>query len=250
MEYPLVGLIDWTRRQGGDMPTVQTSTGASDGTPRYTINDEGTITITKVEVAYTILPTNQWVFDSDTNILTFTVTPDEGDEIVVPYSVTRYSDTDILAFLINATYGVGGDLNFDWDVDLTNPAAPQVIDNQNVLVGRTLQRFKQLIVYRAGADLNAAKANEAADDAIKIRDDDTSIDTSVTAAANQRAIARLADLYARTVIIARSEGFIGTAKSTGFEGERRHWGAFGSGPGGGWMQCMDDGGGGDGDYGF
>ena len=224
------------------MPKQQTSTGASDGTLRYTINDEGTITITKVELAYTILPTAQWTFDTDTNIITFTVMPDEGDEIVVPYSVTRYSDTDILNFLTDAVYGVGGDLNFDWDVDLTNPAAPQVIDNQNVLVGRTLQRFKQLIVYRAGADLNAAKSNEAADDAIKIRDDDTSIDTSVTASANQKAVARLADLYMKTLTIARSEGFMGTAKSTGFEGEGRRWGNWGRGPGGGYMESMDDGG--------
>jgi hypothetical protein len=212
MDYSLVKLVEWTRRHGGDLPKNNTFSGVSDGTQRIVINDDGAIKVNRVDVAFATIPIDEWT--ADNQIISLSTTPDVGDDILITYAVTRFNDDQILNFLKDAVTGVAADMLFGWGVDETDPAAPLITDTEGAFESREKRRYEQLLVFRAGAFMFAAKSNQTAEDAIKIRDDDTSIDTSVTASSSEKALVRLINLYKQAVLIARSEGFMGSAADT------------------------------------
>jgi hypothetical protein len=210
MDYELSNLVDWTRRHSGDKFATGVEDTTSDGTTRVTIGNTGTILIDSVTVAFATVDE----YDVAGSVLTLTEAPNAGDNILVQYRVARYSDAEVLEFLLDAARGVAADMKFKWSVSTVNH---RITDLREELfdpeTGSAYFEIEQLLVYRAGALLYADKTNQAASDAILIQDDATKIDTSKAATAGEKALKRLFDLYKDAVLRARSEGFMGTASS-------------------------------------
>jgi hypothetical protein len=216
MIYDLNDLVAWTRRHGGDTVQSTNERATSDGTRRVLINNEGNIAVDRFDLQFVTLEEGT-DYEVEGNIITLTADPVEGDDIFILYRVSRYTDREILDFLVDASRGVKADMKFTYSVDEASATIEdtesEMFDGNEEGVSKPYAEIEQLIVYRAGALLYAHKTNQAADDAILIRDGDTTIDTSKTAASTDKALTRLGSMYTAAVLRARSEGFMGTASS-------------------------------------
>jgi hypothetical protein len=143
----------------------------------------------------------------------------QGVKTTVIFTTTRYSDDDISGYLGDAAQAVDGTLKYGLVIDTvgltvddgSDPSSGQALYQLNNSAGNIRPEIEQLIVYGAGLGVYADKANTAADNAIKIKDGDTSIDTSATAGASEAAIKRLVAQYKCSMQKVLSEGFVGAS---------------------------------------
>lgn len=209
MSYDLTTLLGWTRRAGGDLVTTSTQQLVADGTVSLKINDEGSINVIKVSLTGTVIDSSQYSLDG--NVITFSNPPGAGLTVTVTYRRSKYSDDEVMGFLVDGVRGVKADMNLAIVVNDTNntvddaPGMNQLYDK----TGKPFPRMEQLFVLRGGWAMAEDKGGVAADDAVKIRDGDTSIDTATTAASTAKTIERKRDLYVEALKVARSEGFMG-----------------------------------------
>lgn len=207
-------LIAWARRAAGDMATNQNQVITSDGTAIVRIKATGSITITKVMVGVVILASSE--YSADANVLVLTTLPARGTKVTIFFRQSRYADADVINFLIDAARGLAGSLKYGWVVDesaasvMDGPGLTQ-LHNEN---GDIRPEIEELIVLRAALTLFADKANQAADNAIKIKDGDTSIDTAATAGASEKALVRLGKQYKDAITKILVESFVGSAQPT------------------------------------
>ena len=161
------------------------------------------------------------------NVLTFDTAPADASTIIITYSVTKYTDLEVQQFVADAADAVGADTHIMWTVNKS--AYRLTVDPSVSPVAMTKdktdldQRIRELIVYKASVDLYGDKANTAADRAITVKDGDTTIDTSKTAGASEKALKRLQDRYTHALKVFRSESFKGQAGEV-FQEVVRTWG--------------------------
>lgn len=212
MEYSLSQLVSWTRRAAGDEVTLQDQTTTSDGSRTITIENEGFISIVSVRADGTALQASEYELEG--RIITLDSDPIDGTIHVVQYNNARYTDAEILQFVVDAAEAVLGDTKMTWSVDTD---AQKVIDDGSqgfFKPGTTVivPAIKQLIVQRAALAIYEAKSINAADDAIKITNNRTSIDTSVGAGASKKTLERISTSYQASLRKFLGEGFIGIVR--------------------------------------
>lgn len=212
-DYDLSLQIGWSRRAGGDQFQNTSETIAADGTPRITLNADGAINITSVEVNFVVISPSDYT--SEDNTITFTNNiPVEGDDVLVRYASARYTDAQTLDFLKDAARGVRADMKYHWQVnENTAIVSDPKYELHDPMTDLIYGEIEQLIIYRAAVCIYADKSNAAAEGAILIKNGDTTIETGKTAAATEKALTRLLGLYKDAVKKARSEGFMGNAQN-------------------------------------
>jgi hypothetical protein len=196
-------LVDWARRSGGDRLRTEREALVADGTTRAALNDTGDIHIVGLTLDGLVQPSG---YTLDGNVITFGSAPVDGAELDVSYTVSRYSDLQVAEFLHDAARNVQSDLAVKWRV-----TADAIEDIADILFvdGVPDNDFERLIVCRAAVAMYEDKSNVAADDAIKIRDGDTQIDTSATSQSTNKALARLWEYYHDARESLRSRRFLG-----------------------------------------
>ena len=180
----------------------------ADGTSQVTLSNEGAISL--ISVAMDGVEMDLTDITVQDNVLNFPVPPDEGSDLIVQYAYTRYSSDQILQFLADAAITIQGDVNINWQID--RAGGRLTIADADLLTAPgtdLLAIFQKLLVYRASLDMVADKANQAADDAILIREGDTTMDTSKTAGSTENAVKRLQDRYQQALTEARKNRFRG-----------------------------------------
>jgi len=194
MSFDLTALIDRVRRASSDWPRFTTDMLVGTGDATLALNNAGGITLISVQVDGENVPLGSVSFSDNT--LTFSDPPQDSANVVVNYSLTRFTDDQIKNFIADAAIAVGGDLGLQWTVDvdtLVIDEIPLKVCNEDQ---KTLQyRVQTAIVYRAAVDIVGDKVNQAADKAILVKDGDTTIDTSKMAHSGERAMGRVQARY-------------------------------------------------------
>jgi len=205
--YNLNKLIAWARRAAGDRAQRTREIFAGDGeTVEFTLGNEGGILIGSISADGQVVRTGSDYAICD-NVLTFQVAPDDASRIVVIYSFTRYTDEEILEFLVDAATIVGGDIHVAWTITRSG-----VLNNvpDDLAVGTDLDHAVQkLIVYAAADVILTDKSNTAADEAIMVRDGSTTIDTSRASGASGKSLDRSSQRYKEALVLYRSRKFRG-----------------------------------------
>jgi uncharacterized protein involved in tellurium resistance len=214
--YDLTQLLDWARRAGGDRVQTARETITADGTRRLTLGNEGSISLTYVEAddqPVDPLPTidgNLMVFPSGS-------VPADGTELYTVYNFSTYSDQEVMDFMADSAHVVLSALGANhWDItdsfsiqdDGDGNGQGDVMYNINGEVDHDLER---LIVFRTAMAVYEDKNYGAADGAIKIKDRDTAIDTSVTSESTRKVLARLSKQFEDALLIVRNRRFTGMA---------------------------------------
>lgn len=193
VDFDLSILIPWTRNACGDRPRATRESLVGTGEATLTLSNTGGITLGRVTVDGEEVEAGSVTVDG--NVLTFAAPPDIDADVTVNYGLTRYTDADLRDFLSDAAATVAADLpaTLAASRDTGRVEVPeQFLD----AAGATLDvQIQKLLVYRAALDVFADKANQAADDAITIRDGDTTIDTSKSAQSSEAAMRRLTAKY-------------------------------------------------------
>jgi uncharacterized protein involved in tellurium resistance len=214
--YDLTQLLDWARRTGGDRLQTAYETITADGTRRITLGNEGAISLVDLEeddVEADTFP------DINGNLMVFPSgsIPAEGTELYVTYNYTTYSDDDVMNFMADSAHVVLSALGANhWDItdsfsiqdDGDGNGQGDVMYNINGEVDHDLER---LIVFRTAMAIYEDKNYGAADGAIKIKDRDTAIDTSVTSESTRKVLARLQKQFEDTLLLVRNRRFTGMA---------------------------------------
>lgn len=207
--YDLRELIGWTRRRGGDQVSKERTSVVADGTAYVSISSEDFVELLQLEVDGVVHPSGEYTIDEGT--LKFDPVLDDGSDVYAVFNEARYSDDTILDFLADAGAAVAGDLPAVWEVihasGLIDDDADQMLNHD----GRVDDQIKQLIVVRAAFDMLGEKANSAADDAIMIKDGETTIDTSKGAGSINRRFDALSQEYALILRRVQANRFVGKA---------------------------------------
>jgi hypothetical protein len=214
--YDLTQLLDWARRTGGDRVQTARETIVADGTRRLTLGNEGAIALMSVEADD--LPLDP-LPDIDGNLMVFPSgsVPVDGTELYTVYDYSSYSDDDVLNFMADSAHVVLSALGANhWDItdsfqiqdDGQGNGQGDVMIDTNGEVDHDLER---LIVFRTAMALWEDKNNAAADGAIKIKDRDTAIDTSVTSESTRKVLLRLSKQFEDTLLLVRNRRFAGIA---------------------------------------
>lgn len=208
MVFDLSKLVEWTRRACGDRPRRVRELIDGDGGAEYVLGNEGSVTLITITLDGNLLDLAADV-SVDENILTFANAVDDTTSMVINYSLTRYPTSDVVQFLVDAALSVQADMSLGWAVSktgrvTTTDAALCTGDGTDIL-----PIFQKLIVYRASLDMYGDKANQAADDAIMVKDGDTTIDTSKTSGSSESAMKRLQTRYEVALREARASRFRG-----------------------------------------
>lgn len=210
----LADLLLWTRRVGGDPRRLRSETLEADGGTLLQLSAEGLVQVRAVRLDGTPSPFGDWT--SSDAFLTLPANTPAGTEVYVQYENARFTDAQILGFLVDGASRVAGDLRgVSWSPD---PDAFRVTDDHGELdpAHRESNTLRSLIVFAASANLYGDVANAAANDAIKIRDGDTSIDTAATATAAGRNVERLQVMYHQALRAAQNQRFTGVSGATAF----------------------------------
>jgi hypothetical protein len=216
MEYDLAQLVAWTRRNGGDVVTKENEQTVSDGTRRFRLQNDGYINVTEIDLDAEALPASEYTANGA--VVTFASDMIEGTVIDTFYDHARFSDEEILACLVDAAMVVASDVKQSWRVD---PVTMKIVDdagNPSFFDDRDRPdvTLPKLIVFRAAVSVYLLKAFQAADDAIMIKDGDTTINTSLAAKSTDTATRRLTDMYVADLKRYRSEKFCGAAQGDGY----------------------------------
>lgn len=205
LDYDLANLIAWTRNACGDRQKATREELVGTGGPRLALANSGGVTLGTVTVdGDAVSPGDVSVEDGDLVFAAGSEPPIDAD-VVAAYGLTRYTDDDLKSFLVDAALGVSADLPVRYAVQ-PGTGHVQADDALAEPGGTDLDvTLQQLIVYKAALDVFADKANQAADDAIMIRDGDTTIDTSKTSTNSEAAMKRLTERY-RTALLRAKHG--------------------------------------------
>ena len=213
MDFDLKKLTDWCRRASGDRAKRNRETQIADGTADIVLGNDGGISIASVTVDGTPASSSDYTLSG--NVITFNTVPTEAANVVIVYTVTRYTDAEVQQFLADAADAVGADIHMLWSINkisyklTVDPTiSPKVFTKDKSDLD---PRVRELIVYKASVDMYGDKANQAADRAITVKDGDTMIDTNKTAGASEKALKRLTDRYTHALKTFRSEVFGGQA---------------------------------------
>jgi hypothetical protein len=207
--YDLRQLTSWVRRAGGDIVQTAREQLIADGSRRIALSNEGAIALTTLEIDNVEATTG---FSVDGNFLTFDVNaiPATGTEIYVVYTVSRFSDAEILQFQEDSARAVGSDLAIPWVT-----ASGQIVNADAIIYDAVTHNpdedLEKLFVYRTAMAIAQAKAQMAADDSVKIKDADTSIDTAVTGSSANKLFLQMSELYESNLKAIRSRRFSGIA---------------------------------------
>jgi hypothetical protein len=193
-------LLDWARRTANDRLLRNRDVLVSDGTGQVVLTNDGNVQLTSVSVGGT--PASPADYSQDVNVLTFNTPPTAGVSIIVVYNRSQYLDTEVNEYLVDAVNSVMADIGLSqWqtnDADPTNPLLnyPDPIATPTPTQSNYLDpTITKLLILKAALTLKQDKGDQNSDDAILIKDGDTTIDTSKTAAASERSIMRLQNEY-------------------------------------------------------
>jgi hypothetical protein len=222
MPYDLSQLVGWARRTGGDVITSTSESITSDGTRRIRLQSDGFVLVTAVDADADPLPPDAW--DAAGNQVTLTTAPIEGTTFDVTYNSATFSDPEILDYLIDAAMTLKGDVKQSWGInaanhtivdDSTNPSFfPPDHPDDPAFADPSLLK---LIVFRAAVGIYTQKNAKAADDAIMIKDGDTTINTSLAARATDSVLKRMVETYEQDLRRYRTEKFCGAAQGDAYE---------------------------------
>jgi len=214
IDFQFSSILDWTRRAIGDTAQRVRETQVSDGTDTIVLNNTGTITLLSISVDQVAVDTDQ--VTQDVNVLVFAEALTNGATVVVTYTQTTYSDDEVQAFLADAAREVGGDLDLDWEVDDNNEWIYEIPDDWADGRDELVADVRGLLVLKTALVVADSKGARAADEAILIKDGDTTIDTSKAAGAQDRATQRRSKRYdqqVRNVLVKRFAGHYDTTRS-------------------------------------
>lgn len=183
--YDLTTLTEVVRRLGNDMVKTYREPSVSDGSGSLTLNNDGDITLTSVTVDGDVQDSGDYSLSS--NVVVFDFAPTANAAIVVLYTRSQYTDTEIENFVLDAARMVQGDLDTTWLLDRDAKTINDV-NSEFYVTARSDWRaeIEQLLYMRSAMVVRESLTQQAADDAILIRDGDTIIDTSKAAAAQAK----------------------------------------------------------------
>ncbi len=135
---------------------------------------------------------------------------DANEAVSLVYFRSQFSDDDIKNYLLDAARSVGADLTTRWTVSSVDYTVTDIHgefwDVENQIWKSPVE---ELIMYRTALAISQERVNSAAVDAIKIKDGDTSIDTSATARAGEESLKRTSRQYQDQLLTTRSNRFTG-----------------------------------------
>lgn len=195
MILSLSELIGRARRLGGDRVVDEIEELESEGSSSIIIAAEGFVNVTSISVDGQQLVENI-DYQADGVNVTFTPTTPNvnsplvvGSQIVINYESAVYTDEEIVFFLEDSASDVAGDLSIFWEID-----NGELNDVRNILFehpsGNVRHTILSLLCHRAGLNIRNDINNNAADDAITVRDGATSIDLSKGAQSGERVLSR------------------------------------------------------------
>jgi len=206
--FDLTSLVDWTRRSCGDRPVSVREQIVSDGTAVITLSNDGTITLAAVSIDGTIVDITTLVVSG--SIVTFPNPLTAASVVTVTYTYTTYSDDDLQEFITDAANSVQGDLPANWEV-ADNTITTQDVPLMNCEQSSLKMLVQRLLIAKAALNVSSDKADTAGDDAITVKDGDTTIDTSKTSAATMKSLQVKEDRYDKMLTDTRSRLFRGQA---------------------------------------
>ncbi len=202
--------IAWARRAGSDLLKQFTQSTTTDGTQIITIDNDGNIVVTSLIIDGVVL-TSPTDYSTSGSIITLTAPHDTNQVVSIVYLRSQFTDLEIQDYLMDAVRKVGGDLVARWTISRTNYT---VTDTHGELwdPDESIWRssIESLFILRTAMQLAEERVNSAAVDAIKIKDGDTSIDTSATAHAGEQSAKRTTAAYKDELTRVRSN------RSSGF----------------------------------
>jgi len=192
--YELSGLVARTRRDAGDMLRRQEETIVASGSRRVPLGAQYHVVLVDVEVDDAPPPSGMTVTLSGTTLV-FDPVLEEGSEVLVTYDAARFTDPEVIEFLADASRTVASDIVGPWSTD-SEEATITDLTNTYVRADDTIvDTLAKLLSLKAAIQIVSSKANSAADDAILIRDGDTTIDTSKGAGAIDKRLTALSRDY-------------------------------------------------------
>jgi hypothetical protein len=206
MDFDLSTLVSWARRAGGDRVQRTRETISSDGTATFTLGNDGFITLARIRVDGDEVDLSSATLQE--NDVTLGTAPVDGAQIDVIYGLARYSDAEVIEFLCDAAGSVASDLHFEWTVSLQDA---KIVDLPEVAFNAAKDDLdlgiQRLIVLQAALALASDKGNQAADDAIVVRDNKTLIDTSKASASSETSLKRFQKNYDTALLAYRRDHF-------------------------------------------
>lgn len=193
MDFALSSLIGWSRRQSTDQPLPYAELLIGNGGSSYTLNNDGSIDLTSVTLDQVDLNLSE--VTASGSQLFFNADVDTGVNIDVNYNRSQYDDDQLKDFLCDAAIGVGIDLDIHWLVDYQTSTITNIDEAEFVLAyGNTISDLdpviQRLIVIKVDSIVASDKSNAATDDAIMIKDGDTTINTSLGSGAQGKSMER------------------------------------------------------------
>ena len=165
-----------------------------------------------------LTPTTDFTLVGDS--ILFTDDPITSSKIVAIYDLSTWNDDTLMEFIVDSVKVVASDLAVRWIFDPTGFTISDLDANKPIIFTDPKQptvaddTIQKLIVYRAAISMIEEKVDAAADDAILIKDGDTTIDTSKTFAGGQSRLDRITEQYDKNLKVARMNRFTGCAANT------------------------------------
>jgi hypothetical protein len=206
MDFDLSNLVDWSRRACGDRIQRTRETISSDGTGTFTLGNDGSISLTKIRVDGEEVDVAQATLD--VNDVTLPDAPVNGAQIDVIYGLARYTNAEVQTFLADAAVVVASDLHMELQVSKVDGKIVDLpVAALNAAADDLDMGIQKLIVLQAALSIASDKGNQAADDAIVVRDNKTLIDTSKASASSEAALKRFQKNYDTALLAFRRDHF-------------------------------------------
>jgi hypothetical protein len=212
LDFDMGTLVERVRNLGSDRPQMQRDALVSLGGPEITLRRRGFITLDTVTVDGTDVPVNTCTLQL--NVLILPDDPGEDADVVVVYSVARYTDAEVKSFLCDAAIDVSDDVGVSWDINRTT--AHLNIEDDRALTEDGLEMtvdLQRLLSLKAAVRLRSDRANSTADSAIMVKDGDTTIDTSKASGSAEGVVGRLAREYSAALKSTKHRRFSGVSHS-------------------------------------
>lgn len=224
MIFSLNALLPWSRRIGADRLLRQRDVLVTDGTSDLILTSGNNVQVQSLSIDGSFVLQNGGATNSpaytvtqDVTTLTLDPIPVAGLQAICVYFSSNYADSDILSYIVDSTNGLIADFGLrNWQMNLGDPTNPQVNDPCDAPWGIPVAEqmdmpLQKLIAIRSALSMLSDNANQNANDAILIKDGDTTIDTSKTSAGSERAVKRMQadyDTAFRLVVANRASGVI------------------------------------------
>lgn len=215
MDYDLTQLVGWARRLSRDEVVEGREVFVSDGVGEIELSATGSITLNEITSDGDDVSTDDVELISKTVVFSDAADVPEGARVVIRYNNSSYSDTQVSERVTDAAREVGSDLEIEWEIDTEGFLIIDVPDAE-VVTFRNQDKLnplvEKLIALKAGINLYTDKANKASDEALLVRDGDTTLDTSKAAAAGSKTLERMNHDYRealRAALTRRLQGLSG-----------------------------------------